>query len=69
MTRTLRVGAAVALGLCLFLSSHPAGSDDTSETYRQLHLFGYVFERVRSSSVAEVSVNAQVESAINGIVN
>ncbi|MFZ5789520.1 MAG: S41 family peptidase [Pseudomonadota bacterium] len=67
MTRTLRVAAAAALGLCLV--SFPAGSDDTSETYRQLNLFGDVFERVRSSYVEEVSDKKLIEAAINGMLS
>jgi carboxyl-terminal processing protease len=67
MTRTLRMAAAAAIAVCLY--TVPAGSDDTSETYRQLNLFGDVFERVRSSYVEEVSDKALVESAINGMLS
>src|SRR6266850_1403456 len=67
MTRTLRMAAAAAIAVCLY--SLPAGSDDTSETYRQLNLFGDVFERVRSSYVTEVSDKDLVEAAINGMLS
>ncbi|HWA43722.1 MAG TPA: S41 family peptidase [Hypericibacter adhaerens] len=67
MTRTLRLAAAAALAVCFY--SFPAGSDDTSETYRQLNLFGDVFERVRSSYVEEVGDKELVEAAINGMLS
>lgn len=40
----------------------------TSETYRQLNLFGDVFERVRAQYVDEVSDEELIESAINGML-
>jgi carboxyl-terminal processing protease len=67
MTRTLRVVAAASFAVCLY--TVPPGADDTSETYRQLNLFGDVFERVRSSYVEEVSDKALVESAISGMLS
>src|SRR5690606_5302095 len=39
-----------------------------SETYRQLNLFGDVFERVRADYVEEVSDEELVEAAINGML-
>ncbi|NQW11579.1 MAG: S41 family peptidase [Alphaproteobacteria bacterium] len=41
---------------------------NTSETYRQLNLFGEVFERVRAQYVEEVSDDALIEAAINGML-
>src|SRR5688500_8068648 len=41
---------------------------DASETYRQLNLFGDVFERVRAQYVDEVTDEDLVETAINGML-
>lgn len=41
---------------------------DSSETYRQLNLFGDVFERVREQYVDEVPDEELVETAINGML-
>src|SRR5438094_9416510 len=45
-----------------------AASPNSAETYKQLNLFGEVFERVRSEYVDDVSDNSLVESAINGML-
>lgn len=42
--------------------------DDASDTYRQLNLFGDVFERVRSQYVDEITDEELVETAINGML-
>jgi len=44
-------------------------ADDHSETYRQLDLFGDVFERVRMQYVEEVSDEDLIEEAINGMLS
>ncbi|HSE78807.1 MAG TPA: S41 family peptidase [Alphaproteobacteria bacterium] len=41
---------------------------NTSETYRQLNLFGDVFERVRSDYVDDVADRKLIEDAINGML-
>lgn len=41
---------------------------DSSETYRQLNLFGDVFERVRAQYVDEVKDKELIETAINGML-
>ncbi|MDA9815840.1 S41 family peptidase [Alphaproteobacteria bacterium] len=43
-------------------------SEDKNEAYRQLALFGDVFERVKKSYVEEVSDEELVSSAINGML-
>ncbi len=43
--------------------------EDKSETYRQLKLFGDVFERVRADYVEEVSDEELIESAIRGMLS
>src|SRR5262252_2669692 len=40
-----------------------------ADTYRQLDLFGEVFERVRADYVEEVSDEQLIESAINGMLS
>lgn len=59
---------AGSFGLALFalpLSLHAANS----ETYRQLNLFGDVFERVRADYVEVVSDSELIEAAINGMLS
>ena len=45
-----------------------AATSNSTETYKQLNLFGEVFERVRAEYVDEVGDDALVESAINGML-
>src|SRR5467141_1546677 len=45
-----------------------ASPTNSAETYKQLNLFGEVFERVRAEYVDEVSDDTLVESAINGML-
>src|ERR1700757_284301 len=45
-----------------------AASGNSAETYKQLNLFGEVFERVRAEYVDDVSDDTLVESAINGML-
>ena len=60
---------AAAAALTLLTASVPAAAQsNSSETYRQLNLFGDVFERVRSDYVKEVGDEKLVESAINGML-
>ena len=65
----LRVAAIIGL---LFAGILPiaaiAQSDGRSETYRQLDLFGEVFERVRAEYVEEVSDRELIEAAITGML-
>src|SRR6516162_128524 len=62
--------AAVAAGVVLFSLRQDVGAatSNSTETYKQLNLFGEVFERVRAEYVDEVSDDALVESAINGML-
>ena len=63
--RRTSIGALTVVALL----SWPTGSDAaSSETYRQLNLFGDVFERVRSDYVEEVSDKELIESAIDGML-
>jgi carboxyl-terminal processing protease len=47
----------------------PEQNSTYSETYRQLNLFGDVFERVRAQYVDEVTDKALVETAVNGMLS
>src|SRR5260370_172960 len=62
--------AAAAAMLVLFSLRQDVGaaSPNSADTYKQLKLFGEVFERVRSEYVDDVSDNSLVESAINGML-
>ena len=55
-------------GLALFILPLAAGAAN-NETYRQLNLFGDVFERVRADYVEEVSDSELIEAAINGMLS
>ena len=62
---------AAALVTVLLLSLRQDGGAATSnspDTYKQLNLFGEVFERVRAQYVDDVSDDSLVESAINGML-
>ena len=60
---------AAACALAALAQAGPGGAQtDGSETYRQLDLFGSVFERVRADYVSEVSDEALIENAINGML-
>ncbi len=61
-------GAVVATSLQPWLFPQGSAIAAGSETYRQLDLFGRVFDRVRSDYVEETEDEALVESAINGML-
>jgi len=62
--------AAVVTTLILFSLRQDVGAatPNSTETYKQLNLFGEVFERVRAEYVDDVSDDSLVESAINGML-
>lgn len=72
MTRThpYTFSAFLALPLMAFSLAPSASADDkfSNDTYRQLELFGNVFERVRKDYVEEVSDQDLIEAAINGML-
>jgi len=69
MKRSGLLAAAVAAVVLLSLRQDlGAASPNSTETYKQLNLFGEVFERVRADYVDDVSDNSLVESAINGML-
>src|SRR3546814_20679008 len=68
-----RLGATAAVvallgGLAVAGSAQTDAQTNSSETYRQLNLFGAVFERVRANYVEEVSEEQLFEAAINGLL-
>jgi carboxyl-terminal processing protease len=65
MKRILAAGVIVG-GIAFVLPA--AAQNNNSETYRQLNLFGDVFERVRADYVEDVSDEALIEAAINGML-
>src|SRR6187200_1681114 len=56
----------VVLVACVAAASMP--QTGSSDTFRQLKLFGDVFERVRAEYVEEVSDETLIEAAINGML-
>ncbi|MFL5265055.1 MAG: S41 family peptidase [Stellaceae bacterium] len=62
------VAAATVLVFSLRQDLGAAPPANSTETYKQLNLFGEVFERVRAEYVDEVSDDTLVESAINGML-
>src|ERR1700722_5073133 len=69
-----RLGLMAAFAAALFILPIPQGigsnapSTNTAETYKQLNLFGDVFEKVRSDYVDDVSDDTLIEGAINGML-
>ncbi|MBV9752540.1 MAG: S41 family peptidase [Hyphomicrobiales bacterium] len=60
---------AATLGLeTRFLATEPAHAASAGDTYRQLNLFGDVFERIRSDYVEKPDDGKLVEAAINGML-
>ena len=65
MKRILAAGVIVG-GIAFVLPA--TAQNNNSETYRQLNLFGDVFERVRADYVEDVSDEELIEAAINGML-
>jgi carboxyl-terminal processing protease len=64
-----RIAAATCVALWLTTPIVSAQqTNNTSDTYRQLNLFGEVFERVRSDYVEETQDKKLIEDAINGML-
>jgi carboxyl-terminal processing protease len=68
----IRPGLTVALAAVLLIlplgRGVDAASTDAAETYKELVLFGDVFDKVRSGYVDEVSDDTLIERAINGML-
>jgi carboxyl-terminal processing protease len=65
ITSVVVVGVAV---LAAYLSSPGGPQAGSSDTFRQLKLFGDVFERVRAEYVEEITDEQLIEAAINGML-
>ena len=69
MRKSLISFVAVGLvGLVAYVAAASIPQAGSSDTFRQLKLFGDVFERVRAEYVEEVSDETLIESAINGML-
>jgi carboxyl-terminal processing protease len=64
----IAAGAATVFLLTLSHDVGAASSSNTAETYKQLGLFGDVFEQVRKNYVDDVKNETLVEGAINGML-
>src|SRR6266700_2235140 len=71
-TPLILLGAAAGAALTL-LATQPrlafVGASAGADTYRQLNLFGDVFERVRADYVEKPDDGKLIESAVNGMLN
>ncbi|HEX6980785.1 MAG TPA: S41 family peptidase [Alphaproteobacteria bacterium] len=67
--KLVRIAAVAFSALWLCAPLPVTAQSNTSDTYRQLNLFGEVFERVRSDYVEEVSDRKLIEDAINGMLS
>lgn len=63
------VGSSIGLGAATMVTQIGSANAAGADTYRQLALFGDVFERVRSIYVTEPDEEKLVESAINGMLS
>jgi len=63
-----RFTAVGAIAGTVMLAIPATAQQNNSETYRQLNLFGDVFERVRADYVEDVSDENLIEAAINGML-
>ncbi|NVO14327.1 MAG: S41 family peptidase [Rhodoplanes sp.] len=75
-TSLVLLGAAAGAALTVFAIQPPttgllwsSAKAASTDTYRQLNLFGDIFERVRSHYVEKPDDSKLVESAINGMLN
>jgi carboxyl-terminal processing protease len=64
----LFAAALVTVVLLSLRQDGGAATSNSTDTYKQLNLFGEVFERVRAEYVDDVSDDSLVESAINGML-
>ena len=66
--RAATAAALVFLGAGVATVTAQVNTGNSSETYRQLNLFGDVFERVRAEYVEGTTDEQLIESAINGML-
>ena len=63
-----RILAATAVFTLVLFPVTGNAQKNTSETYRQLELFGDIFERIRGQYVEEVDDEKLIEAAIDGML-
>src|ERR1051325_9198961 len=69
MKRLGLIAAAAGVGFLLTLGQDGgAASSNNADTYKQLNLFGDVFELVRGDYVDDVNDDTLIEGAINGML-
>jgi carboxyl-terminal processing protease len=73
-TSLLLAGAVVGAGLTVLITQPPlwigtSARAAVGDTYRQLNLFGDIFERVRSHYVEKPDDSKLIEGAVNGMLN
>ncbi len=68
MKRTTLIALGFVVALALLPVAGVGQDRNNAETYRQLNLFGDVFERVRADYVEEVSDEKLIQAAINGML-
>ena len=69
MKRLGLIAAAAGAVFLFALHQHVgAASSNTADTYKQLNLFGDVFEQVRADYADDVSDDTLIEGAINGML-
>ena len=67
LSKVLGLGATL-LSLTFIAPVAYGAKESNQETYKQLNLFGDVFERIRSQYVKEVTDEELIEAAINGML-
>lgn len=63
------VGAMIGLAIEVVDSSRPRVEAADVETYKQLNLFGEIFDRVKENYVSETSDKELINAAINGMLS
>ena len=65
---SLLAAAAFAAGISVGPVQKVVAQGDAADSFRQLKLFGDVYERVRAEYVEEVAEQKLIEAAINGML-
>ena len=68
MLNLINISKIVTTLTLIYLAMTPKLFSDDSDVYKQLNLFGEVYERVRSEYVEKVSDKDLIEAAINGML-
>ena len=68
MLNLINISKIVTTLTLIYLATTPKLFSDDSDVYKQLNLFGEVYERVRSEYVEKVSDKDLIEAAINGML-